>query len=522
MKRISIIILSLSIAAAAVSCRNDEAKSPLKAAFEESATDVLVGDEVTFTDISTGNPTRWDWSFEGAETETSILTQPVARWMKVGTYSVRLSVSRGDERSELVKDKLVKVSYHPSVKADFTMDRTTAFDNQEITFTNKSTGFPENVKWTFTPQEGAPVVSTENNPVLTFKPGIYSIRLEISNAIASDAMEVTDGLTILDRYAVMSGFSAKNTTTYAGGTVTFTDESTGNVQNREWTFEGGEPQTSTEANPRVTYNSIGTYKVKLRTYNEKYSDIAEKEGYVHVVPSDGLVLLLPFDGDILDYGPYSFSPINYSLSKNDKTVSLSYEDAVTEGRGKSVKFPEGSAKGGPYSVIQMPDNLAKQYPNGSEMTLSFWAKLANTSVSQAIFAQGDCPGVADVNNQIWARFQSKHQFRCTAEAGGFSGNTLTLTDTRFDDGTWHNITIVYSRTSTPQRNLEIYLDGVSMGSKLADDKDTKTLPYFIGCNMRLSSNAWAPENIFTGNLDDYVLYRRVLSVDEIKAIAAMR
>lgn len=522
MKRLSNIFIILLAAAAVVSCGNDEKNAPLNAAFEESATDVLVGDEVTFTDISTGNPTRWNWDFEGAETETSILTRPVVRWMKVGTYTVRLSVSRGDDHSEIVKEKLVNVGYHTSVKADFTMDRATAFDNQEITFTNKSTGFPENIKWTFTPKEGNPVVSTEENPVLTFVPGIYTIRLEVSNAVASDAVEITDGLTILDRFAVMSDFSAKNTTTYAGGAVAFIDESTGNVQNREWTFEGGEPATSTEANPRVTYKAAGTYKVKLRTYNEKYSDVAEKDGYVHVVPSDGLVLLLPFDGDILDYGPYSFSPINYSLSKNDKTVSLSYEDAVTKGRGKSVKFPEGSAKGGPYSVIQMPNDLAKQYPNGSEMTLSFWAKLANTSVNQAIFAQGDCPGVADVNNQIWARYQSKHQFRCTAEAGGFSGNTLTLTDTRFDDGAWHNITIVYSRTSTPQRKLEIYLDGVSMGSKLADDKETKTLPYFIGCNLRLTGNAWAPENIFTGNLDDYALYRRVLGAEEIKAIASMR
>lgn len=521
MKRYSIIFISF-LAALMVSCKDEETNAPLKAAFEESASEVLVGDEVTFTDISTGNPTRWNWTFEGAETETSILSQPVVRWMKAGTFTVRLSVSRKDESSELVKEKLVNVGYHTSVKADFTMDKKMAFDNQEIAFTNKSTGFPENIKWTFTPQEGEPVISTEENPKLIFLPGIYSIKLEVSNAIASDVMVVEDGLTILDRFAVMSDFSAKNTTTYAGGRVSFLDGSTGNVQSREWTFEGGEPATSTEANPMVTYSSVGTYKVKLRTYNEKYSDVAEKEGYIHVVPSNGLVFLLPFDGDILDYGPYSFKAINFSMSKNDKTLMLSYEDAVVEGRGKSVKFPDGSAKGGPYSVIQMPDEIAKQYPDGSEMTVSFWAKLPETSVSQAIFAQGDCPGAADISNQIWARFQSKHQFRCTAEKGKLAGNTVTITDAKFDDGTWHNITIVYSRTSTPERNLEIFLDGESKGSKLAVDKDTKTLPYFIGCNLRLTSGAWAPENIFTGNLDDYILYRRALSADEIKVIASMR
>ncbi len=521
MKRYSIIFMSL-LAVVMASCKDEETDATLKADFEESATEVLVGDEVTFTDISTGNPTRWNWTFDGAETETSILSQPVVRWMKVGTFTVKLSVSRKDESSELVKEKLVHVGYHTSVKADFTMDKEMAFDNQEVTFTNKSTGFPENIKWTFTPREGEPVVTREENPKLTFLPGIYSIRLEVSNAVASDVKEVEDAFKILDRFAVMSDFSARNTTTYAGGKVAFVDESTGNVQNREWTFEGGEPSTSTETNPVVKYSTTGTYKVKLRTYNEKYSDVAEKEGYIHVMSSDGLVFLLPFDGDILDYGPYSFKTNNFSMSKNDKTLTLSYDDAVTEGRGKSVKFPEGSAKGGPYSVIQMPDDLAKQYPDGSDMTVSFWAKLQETSVNQAVFAQGDCPGVADINNQIWARFQSKHQFRCTAEKGKLAANTVTATDSRFDDGTWHNITIVYSRTSTLEMKLETFLDGMSMGTKVAADKDTKSLPYFIGCNLRRTNNAWAPENIFTGNLDDYVLYRRALSADEIKVIASMR
>ena len=160
------------LAALMVSCKDEDANAPLKADFEESAAEVLVGDEVTFTDISTGSPTKWNWTFEGAETETSILSQPVVRWLKTGTFTVRLSVSRKDESSELVKEKLVHVGYHTSVKADFTMDKKMAFDNQEVTFTNKSTGFPENIKWTFTPKEGEPVVSTEENPKLIFLPGI--------------------------------------------------------------------------------------------------------------------------------------------------------------------------------------------------------------------------------------------------------------------------------------------------------------------------------------------------------------
>lgn len=81
---------------------------------------------------------------------------------------------------------------------------------------------------------------------------------------------------------------------------------------------------------------------------------------------------------------------------------------------------------------------------------------------------------------------------------------------------------MYSRTAASERKLEIFLDGVSKGTVVADDKDTKSLPYFIGCNMRFNDGAWAPENIFTGNIDDYLLYRRALSADEVKTLASMR
>jgi len=50
----------------------------------------------------------------------------------------------------------------------------------------------------------------------------------------------------------------------------------------EWSFPGGTPSVSTEKNPVITYDSIGTYDVKLIASNGFYSDSVLSVGYIVV------------------------------------------------------------------------------------------------------------------------------------------------------------------------------------------------------------------------------------------------
>ncbi|MBO7609380.1 MAG: PKD domain-containing protein, partial [Muribaculaceae bacterium] len=59
-------------------------------------------------------------------------------------------------------------------------------------------------------------------------------------------------------------------TIFEGEQVHFHDLSTGNVVSRNWTFDGGDPNSSTEKDPVVTYNTAGEYAVKL--------EVADNEG----------------------------------------------------------------------------------------------------------------------------------------------------------------------------------------------------------------------------------------------------
>ncbi len=73
-----------------------------------------------------------------------------------------------------------------------------------------------------------------------------------------------------------------------GSKVGFTDLSTNFPSEWNWTFEGGNPNTSTERNPKISYNTAGSFKVSLWAKNSiGISDTLVVENYI-VVSEEGL------------------------------------------------------------------------------------------------------------------------------------------------------------------------------------------------------------------------------------------
>jgi len=84
------------------------------------------------------------------------------------------------------------------------------------------------------------------------------------------------------------GFSPKSnfTSSYKSGvaplSTAFFDQSTNEPTAWEWTFESGNPHTSTAQNPVVTYSLPGTYAVTLKTTNGFGNNTITKSGYIVV------------------------------------------------------------------------------------------------------------------------------------------------------------------------------------------------------------------------------------------------
>ncbi|MCK5169800.1 MAG: PKD domain-containing protein [Bacteroidales bacterium] len=77
-------------------------------------------------------------------------------------------------------------------------------------------------------------------------------------------------------------FSATVSTT-GDISITFSDLSSKSPDSWLWTFEGGNPSTSTEQNPTVTYSSHGTFDVTLVATNEGGENEVVKYDYINVV-----------------------------------------------------------------------------------------------------------------------------------------------------------------------------------------------------------------------------------------------
>jgi len=82
--------------------------------------------------------------------------------------------------------------------------------------------------------------------------------------------------------APVADFTSNITTIEVGGSVNFTDLSTGSITSQAWSFMGGTPSTSTQENPVIVYNTPGNYTVSLTVIGPGGGNTETKENYITV------------------------------------------------------------------------------------------------------------------------------------------------------------------------------------------------------------------------------------------------
>jgi PKD repeat protein len=103
---------------------------------------------------------------------------------------------------------------------------------------------------------------------------------ETTKEILQGSMVPIDNLIPL---AASAAFSCNSTEPCETTAVDFYDNSLGIVTSWDWYFEGGIPSTSQAQNPVVTYNSTGTYDVRLIVDDGTIIDTLLMENYIDVI-----------------------------------------------------------------------------------------------------------------------------------------------------------------------------------------------------------------------------------------------
>lgn len=150
------------------------------------------------------------------------------------------------------------------------------------------------VERTMVPNENGTTVDFSTNTEVqlelsfTLESGWVANNCELVAFVQNDATkECLQGtkvaLSDLQPFQATAGFACNSNTPCVNSSVEFEDESAGDIISWNWTFEGGNPATSTVQNPVVTYNTVGDFDVQQIVYDGTYYDTLYSTNYINVI-----------------------------------------------------------------------------------------------------------------------------------------------------------------------------------------------------------------------------------------------
>ena len=209
---------------------------------------VCIDEVIRFTDASTVNPpATYDWTFDGGTPATATGPGPHdVSWPAAGMYNVTLSVTDADGTDDTVV--VVEVLPPPPITATATPSDVICNGDQVILTAAGGVTYT----WDGGVTNGVPFSPTATTT--------YTVTGEDANGCTAD---VSVTVTVVDCVPLIAGFEFPDPTC-VGQCITITDTTSGVPTTWLWDFGGGAtPNTSTEQNPEVCFDSDGEFDIQL-------------------------------------------------------------------------------------------------------------------------------------------------------------------------------------------------------------------------------------------------------------------
>lgn len=218
-----------------------------------------------------------------------------------------------------------------------------------------------------------------------------------------------------------------------GATVNFNDLSINFPTTWKWTFEGGEPATSTDRNPSVVYNTPGKFDVTLTVSNALGVSTITKEDYIEISEAGLCDTITNFNGTLtLLKAPIDSVTTGYVTGQNNTKhratseffsnqlgyeylggASLRFGYAYTTQDNATVNIVVWNARGfqgGPGAVLERKPVLINQIKqdieNGVATAITFERNVPlfgrGFHVGVELTYEGDTIALSTTNNGEWS------------------------------------------------------------------------------------------------------------------------
>lgn len=257
---------------------------------------------------------------------------------------------------------------------------------------------------------------------------------------------------------VVSFIADKKNCVLSGSEVRFTDLSTNFPTQYYWKFEGGDPATSTEANPKIRYNVAGVYKVWHSAKNKiGWADTLMVADYI-TVSSEGLCSSFsnfkpehtPSVLNAADFGPYTgyLAGTNSTKAKAyselfNNTCGYKYISGVKIKFGHLESTNENATinvtvwnalgyQGGPGAVLERKELLLKQVQD--DIANNRFTEVTLDRETPAAFGRPFHVGIEIVND-------AGYKLAIVSSANNEATNSTSWVQDA--TGEWHQMTIAF-------------------------------------------------------------------------------
>jgi PKD repeat protein len=191
-------------------------------------------------------------------------------------------------------------------------------------------------------------------------------------------------------YLCKADFQTDRTTICVGDVISFEDDSYNAVTGWSWSFNGGQPATSTAQNVNVTYTQPGIYSVSLTATDGANTDSEIKTNYIRVLPTPGTI---PFWEGFEGYSSLN-NLVNWEVVNQENNNAFTIENTTGYGGSQCAKLVNfGQAPSNVDELISSPIDLSI-IPQTGTVTLSFrYSYRKKTSADYEylkVFITGDC------------------------------------------------------------------------------------------------------------------------------------